>query len=209
MPPSLALPIHGMVQLTSNITRVWLLWHYLNWGLILRFSLLMPLGVWAGLTIFQYLPPPILKILIGFFVLMSLFTHYLKSNTIPDIANWVFIPLGAVTGAMNMLVGNLGPILATLMLRKSFNKEVKVGTLGFFGLIGNFLKVVGFTMVGFQFLDHWMLVVMMIPSGILGTFLGRKLLAEIDEGYFKRIFQWMLACFAIKLIIFDGFILIL
>ena len=53
MNPSEAIPVHGVIQFTSNIARTWLLRKFVKWGIILKFSLMIPLGVYLGLEIFQ------------------------------------------------------------------------------------------------------------------------------------------------------------
>ena len=53
MSPAAAIPVHGVVQLASNTTRVWLLWKHMAWPVIFRFAAFMPLGVWLGLELFQ------------------------------------------------------------------------------------------------------------------------------------------------------------
>ena len=53
--PLVAMPIHGTVQLTSNIMRAFLFRKYLVWKLILPFCIFLPLGVFVGLIIFKNL----------------------------------------------------------------------------------------------------------------------------------------------------------
>ena len=45
MNPADAIPVHGVIQLSSNMTRTWLLRKYVNWKIIFKFSVLLPLGV--------------------------------------------------------------------------------------------------------------------------------------------------------------------
>ena len=40
MNPSEAIPVHGVIQFTSNIARTWLLRKFVKWGIILKFSLI-------------------------------------------------------------------------------------------------------------------------------------------------------------------------
>ena len=70
--PADAIPVHGVVQLASNTTRVYLLWNALSWPIIIRFVLLMPLGVALGLLVFQGLPTSAVQLLIGLFVLTAI-----------------------------------------------------------------------------------------------------------------------------------------
>ena len=67
--PLVAIPIHGTVQLTSNIARVFLFRKYLVWKLIIPFCIFLPFGVYLGLTIFQNLGSQKIKFLIGAFII--------------------------------------------------------------------------------------------------------------------------------------------
>ena len=204
MHPSIAIPIHGIQQLSSNTTRVILFWKQMSWSIILRFSLLMPIGVWMGLKVFQGLPVEIIQILIGSFILFSLVLQQLAKNRNKDFPLWGFYPLGLITGALNMLVGVIAPILGVLVIRKELSKEAIVGTLGFFGFIGNLLKIIGFTIVGFSFMKYSLAIICVIPSGILGTYIGRIGLSKLNEKYFLILFRIVLIILAIKLIAIDG-----
>ena len=71
MSPAAAIPVHGVVQLASNTTRVFLFWSHMAWPIIARFASLMPFGVALGLWLFQGLPKEVIQILIGCVVLRS------------------------------------------------------------------------------------------------------------------------------------------
>ena len=103
-----------------------------------------------------------------------------------------------------MIVGVIAPILGVLVIRKDLTKEQVVGTLGFFGLVGNFFKIIGFTLVGFSFAEHWVAIVCMVPAAVLGARLGLTLLGRINEKMFLIVFQITLAALAVKLIVIDG-----
>jgi len=204
MPPAAVIPAHGVVQLAANVTRSWLLRRYLAWPIIWRFSLLLPLGVVLGLWLFQGLPAAVIQLLIGGFVLITLALPYIKQIGARETPLWAFIPVGFVTGCLNMIVGVIAPILGAIIVRKDLKKEEIVGTLGFFGLIGNLLKIAGFTAVGFSFAEYWLLLTVMVPAAILGARAGRILLAKLDERLFLIGFRLMLGALALKLIAIDG-----
>jgi uncharacterized protein len=111
MSPAAAIPVHGAVQLSSNTTRVWLLWKYMAWPVVFRFAALMPFGVWLGLELFQGLPTKIIQILIGCVILISLVARRIGKWQNRDVPLWAFMPIGFVTGALNMVVGVIAPIL--------------------------------------------------------------------------------------------------
>ena len=103
-----------------------------------------------------------------------------------------------------MIVGVIAPVLGAIIVRRDLKKEQIVGTLGFFGLIGNLLKIAGFTLVGFSFADYWLLLATMVPAAILGARVGRAFLSKLDERVFLKCFRFMLGALALKLIIIDG-----
>ena len=72
MNPSEAIPVHGVIQFTSNIARTWLLRKFVKWSIILKFSLMIPLGVYIGLEIFQSINAEDIKKLIGSFIIIAL-----------------------------------------------------------------------------------------------------------------------------------------
>ena len=79
-----------------------------------------------------------------------------------------------------------------------------VGTLGFFGFIGNLLKVAGFSLIGFSFVTYGPLILCMVPAAIIGTRVGRALLSGLDAKSFMVAFRLMLIALALKLILIDG-----
>lgn len=204
MPPAAAIPAHGVVQLASNTWRVWLFRRHMAWPLIIRFSLLMPFGVALGLWLFQGMSKELVQLLIGFFVLMTLFLRHIRRFAPSEFPLWAFVPLGFVTGALNMIVGVIAPILGALIIRKDLTKENVVGTLGFFGFIGNLFKIAAFTMIGFSFAEYGLLLALMTAAVVVGTSAGKRVLSGFNERTFLIIFNTMLVGLALKLIVIDG-----
>ena len=102
--PLVAIPIHGTVQLTSNIARVFLFRKYLVWKLIIPFCMFLPFGVYLGLTIFQNLDSQKIKFLIGAFIISTIVFQNIKKNKKVRIPINFYYILGFFTGVMNMLV---------------------------------------------------------------------------------------------------------
>ena len=209
MPPAAAIPVHGCVQLAANCTRTWLLRAHLDWAIIWRFSLLLPLGVDLGLWLFQGLGAAVVQMIIGGFLLITLVIGRLRNMGSRTVPLWAFLPVGLATGCLNMIVGVLAPILGVLMTYRSLGKEAVVGTLGWFGVIGNFTKIVGFSAIGFSFAEYGPLIAAMVPAAVLGSRTGRHVLSQVDEQLFQRAFRVMLTVLALKLILYDSVVAIL
>ena len=167
--PSEAIPVHGVIQFTSNIARTWLLRKFVKWDIILKFSLMIPLGVYLGLEIFQSFDEEDIKKLIGLFIVIALILQNIKfiKNLIIS-SNWYYI-VGLFTGILNILVGVIAPLLAVIVKQSINEKKSIVGTLGYFGLVGNFTKIIGFSLIGFSFLEYLDTFLLMIPATLLGS----------------------------------------
>ena len=201
MNPSEAIPVHGVIQLTSNIARTWLLRKFVKWGIILKFSLMIPLGVYLGLEIFQSFDAEDIKKLIGLFIIIALILQNIKfiKNLIIS-SNWYYI-VGLLTGILNILVGVIAPLLAVIVKQSINEKKSIVGTLGYFGLVGNFTKIIGFSLIGFSFLEYLDTFLLMIPATLLGSRIGQYLLDKISNKLFFYIFQIILIFLALRLLI--------
>ena len=201
MNPSEAIPVHGVIQLSSNIARVWLLRKFVKWTIILKFSLLIPLGVYIGLEIFRNVDADDIKNLIGLFIIIALVLQNLKSiRNIIISSNWYYL-IGFLTGILNILVGVIAPLLAVIIKHSLNEKKSIVGTLGYFGFVGNFTKIIGFSLIGFTFIEYIDTFLLMIPATLLGSRIGQYLLDKISNKFFFYIFQVILIALALRLLL--------
>lgn len=202
--PAAAIPLHGAVQAFANGWRIWLLRENMLWPIILRFGIPMPIGIMAGLWLFQELPKEWVQILIGSFILFTLFSQSTKLLRHKELPLWSFIPAGVAVGALNIVIGVVGPVLSTLLVGRVSTRQNIVSTTSVFSFLGHSMKVAGFALVGFSFADYAWAIAAMIPSIMLGTYLGRHLLGRISDAFFKRLLRTVLAGLALKLAIWDG-----
>jgi uncharacterized membrane protein YfcA len=204
MPPAAAIPVHGVVQLVSNVWRTWLFRRDLAWHLIWRFALLAPAGIALGLWLFQGMSKETVQILIGCFIIVTLFTRQIGRLRDKDLPLWAFVPLGFTVGVLNMIVGVVAPVVGVLIIRKELTKESYVGTLGFFAMITNVFKLAGFVLVGFSFAAYGPAILAMAPAVVIGTWLGKNLLGRLSERLFMIVFKTALIALALKLIVWDS-----
>ena len=207
LPAAAIVPVHGAVQSFSNGWRVWLLRENMQWPIILRFGIPMPLGIAAGLWLFQEMPKEWVQVLIGGFILLTLFSHSLKSLRDRELPLWLFIPSGFVVGALNIIVGVVGPVLSTFLVGRNLSRQSMVVTISVFSLMGHISKVIGFVIIGFSFAEYGFTIVAMIPPIVLGTYLGRCFLGRISDILFKKVLRVVLAGLAAKLIVWNGILI--
>ena len=162
---------------------------------------MIPLGVYLGLEIFQSINAEDIKKLIGSFIIIALILQNIKfiKNFIIS-SNWYYI-VGFFTGILNILVGVIAPLLAVIVKQSINEKKSIVGTLGYFGLVGNLTKIIGFSLIGFSFLEYIDTFLLMIPATLLGSRIGQYLLDKISNKLFFYIFQIILIFLALRLLI--------
>jgi uncharacterized membrane protein YfcA len=204
MPPAAAIPVHGVVQLVSNAWRTWLFRRHLAWHLIWRFAILVPAGIAVGLWLFQGMSTETVQMLIGGFIILTLFARRIGRLRHKDLPLWAFVPMGFFVGVLNMIVGVVAPVIGVLIIRKELSKEDLVGTLGFYGLLTNLFKLVGFTLVGFSMVEYGPAILAMAPAVVIGTWAGKHMLGRISERLFMVLFHIMLIALALKLIVWDS-----
>ena len=162
------------------------------------------IGIAAGLWLFQELPKEWVQILIGGFILFTLFAQSLKSFRQKELPLWAFVPAGVAVGALNIVVGVVGPVLSTLLVGREMSRQGIVSTISTFSFLGHILKVIGFALVGFSFAEYGLAIAAMVPSIVLGTYAGRHLLGRISDAVFKNLLRFVLAGLAAKLVVWDG-----
>jgi uncharacterized membrane protein YfcA len=141
-----------------------------------------------------------IKNIIGIFILLALTLQnlrFIKSFFVPYYA---FYFIGLITGVLNILVGVIAPLLAVILKQSISEKKSIVGTLGYFGLIGNLLKIIGFSLIGFSFHEYIDTFLMIIPATLVGSRVGQLLLNKISNKIFMIIFQIILIGLAIRLL---------
>ena len=204
MPPVAAIPVHGVVHLVSNSWRTWLFRRDLAWHLIWRFALLVPAGAAVGIWLFQGMSKETVQILIGCFIIVTLFTRQIGRLRDRDLPLWAFVPMGFLVGTLNMIVGVVAPVIGVLIIRKELTKEAYVGTLGCYGVVSNVFKLAGFAFVGFSLAAYGAAILAMVPAMLVGTWLGKHLLGRISERLFMIVFKTALVALALKLIVWDS-----
>ena len=200
LPAPSVIPVHGCIQLISNVTRVYLFWKHMQWGIILRFVALMPLGVYLGLLFYNALQPDHLQLIIAGAILLSLCVSPKKTQGAKGRKS-AFYLVGFIAGFGNMIVGVLSPLLAAVLRLQELPKDETVGTLGFFGFAGNLLKITGFAFIGFSFIAYLPLLIPTCAASILGGVLGKTLLKKTSHKVFHYAFQMVIFLLAINLII--------
>jgi uncharacterized protein len=196
LPPVVVIPVHGCVQLGSNVGRAWVQRAYIQWNYILWVTLGALVGSVAGGRLAFVLPEKWFAVAIGAFVLV---TTWLPAP--PGIANSRIVQFvgGSIVSAVGMVVGAAGPLLAAFV-RGIPDRRQLVATHAMLNSLQHAIKVAVFAAMGFAFREYLPLIGLMVVAGFVGTSVGSRLLTRVPERVFRLGFRLLLSAVAIGLI---------
>ena len=200
LPSKLVVPIHGVVQLCSNLTRTIAFLPHVRWRFFFAYvpGLLIGIGLatlaWQGVAVTGFKP------LIGAFLVVFLVSRgRIKLLRTPPL--WIYAPLGLVAGFLSLFVGATGPFIAPFFLRDDFTKEEVVATKAMCQSLTHLLKIPAFVTIGFDYFDHANILALLIVMVVCGTLTGKQLLARLNERSFERLFVVVLSLLACNLLV--------
>jgi uncharacterized membrane protein YfcA len=209
--PLIAIPLHGVVQLVSNGTRTFVQRSHAKWRIIGAYCLLLFPMSFVGLHIAQALSPATARLLIGIFVLFATwFPAALLFGTHPERTDprLRFLLLGGVVGTVNMTVGATGPLIAPFFLNLGLSRQSIVGTKAACQALGHLAKIAVFGIAGFTFPQFASALVILCATVIFGTWVGSRLLDNVSETWFIRLYKGALTLVAARLVIGEGWTLL-
>ncbi len=197
LPPLAIIPIHGAIQLGSNLSRASMAVRHIHWPTIGYFAPGLLLGVLAGSFILVQLPPSVFQCIIGVFVLYLCWGPALPSRALKPKG---IAALGAGTTFLSLFVGATGPLVSAFFKRLYTQRFVTVATVAAALSIQHMAKIVVFGVAGFEYTQWLALIAGMIIMGAVGTKLGLILLGKLSDHHFSRYLNILLTLMALRLI---------
>ena len=196
--PTVAIPVHALVQLVSNGTRVWAHRDHVRWRVVVPLALAALPGPLLGLWLLRQLDVAVVKGMMGAVILAA---AWLPRGEIGRLnQRQAFALAGILGGILGVMVGAVGPLIAPFFLRGDFVKREIIATKAACQAYLHILKIVAFAGVGFSFAYHGGLVVPMAAATIAGTYLGKWLLSRISERGFVVLYRVVLSVLALRLV---------
>lgn len=197
LPPLAIIPVHGSVQLGSNLGRSLMTARHIDWPVILAFLPGAVTGALLGSLVLVRLPPALWYLTIAVFLLYLCWGPALPRRS---LGRWGTLVAGALTTFISLFAGASGPLVAAFIKQIHRDRFRTVATFATAMSFQHAAKVAVFIHGGFA-IGHWLaLIAMMIGSGALGTWLGLKLLHRIGDYHFRWLFNIALTLLALRLL---------
>ena len=194
VPPAALIPLHGIVQIGSNIGRILVLLRHVVWRILPAFFAGAVIGAVLGGATAVNLPPDVVRLAVGLFILWSLVARppaFLKRH------GWLN---GVISSYLTMFVGASAPFVLVYVKAQELGRMGQVSTHAMLMTSQHILKTIIFGFLGFAYGPWIGFVVGLVACGFVGTLIGRFVLGRTSDTRFKVIVNAVLAVVALRLI---------
>lgn len=197
MPPLALIPVHGLVQLGSNASRLTVMFKHIDWRFLGWFFIGGLVGAAVGVKVVTALPTSILQLVLALFILYSIWGP-MPSKIQPSRLGLTIG--GGLTTLASMFIGASGPLAMVIVKAYDYDRFAKVGTFSGVMVIQHGLKALVFGAIGFVFAPYLPLVAFMVVAGFIGTLAGKRVLLKQNENNFGKILNVVLTLLALRLL---------
>ena len=197
LPASAVVPVHGFVQLASNVSRVAFGLEHLRRDLLLPFAAGSVLGAGLGSRLVLRIPTEYLPLYLAAFILLITWVPALRKIRWPGR----FFTIGLVQTFVALFVGAAGPLVSPLLLQEGLERDRLVVTHGAMMSVLHGCKALTFLALGFAVGPYWTLLAGMLVAVTLGSWVGTRIRPPLPEGDFRRIYRILLTVLALRLVI--------
>ena len=198
LPLNALIPIHGLTQVSSNLSRAIFGYKDVQYEVIPKFLLGSAIGIGMFAAVLNLISLEYVPLFIGIYILLSLWSE--KFNEKIKRYESYFLAGFFQTG-LSMVVGATGPLTMTLLFKDYEDKNKVVATGAALMSITHILKVFVFMYFGFVFFDYIGIIVAMIIGAVSGSWVSTKLRNKIDGKKFTMILKVLLSALAIQVIV--------
>ena len=198
LPPAVIIPVHGIVQLGSNFNRAIMTLKDLDKHLIGVFALGSALGAWLASLFLVQLPIQTTQLTIAALILFLCWGPALPNVALGKLGTFVAATL---TTVISMFAGATGPLVGAFVKQQQHGDRARtVANFSAAMTVQHLPKTIVFGATGFVFQEWLGLIVLMIISGAVGTWLGLKVAHKISNRNFGLIFNLLLTVLALRLV---------
>ncbi|UNU73798.1 sulfite exporter TauE/SafE family protein [Moraxella nasovis] len=197
LPAFAIVPIHGITQLSSNVSRIWFGRDEIDFTHLKPFVI----GAFTGVIVFgvlvRFVQLDLVPLFIACYILLT--QHSSRINQLlKGIENFYLI--GFLQVGIGMFVGAPGPLHMPMLLKLYDDKSVAVTVGSMMMTVVHTLKLMVYVSMGFAFWQYWQLIGLMVAAAVFGSYLGVRLRHRLPMTWLKVAMPWILTVIAIKII---------
>lgn len=216
-PADVAIALTGIVHFFNNIFKLILVGKYTDWQVLIKFGIPAVLAAIVGAflllnisnlpVLFEYtFNGKNIEVLTLKFVISVLLIIFALLELIPNFNNLNFgkdklMLGGALSGFFGGLSGNQGALRSAFLIKAGLSKETFIGTTAVVSTFVDFTRLSiyasSFNTAGLE--DNLTLVLSATLAGIMGSFVGNKLLKKVTLKLIQRVVAILLILVSVAL----------
>src|ERR671913_313315 len=198
-----AIILVAIFHLFGNLSRIIFFRQGFDKRMILQFGVPSVLLSLLGAFLIGVLPQPILKLILGIFLITTSASFLIKPGLKIPANTSTFIAGGGATGFITALVGTGGALRATLLQGFNIEKVKYIATAATIALATDATRIPVYLSQGFLTEQYYLYLPILFGTALVGSFIGRKIVRRIDQEKFRKIVLVAIILVSIKFII-DG-----
>ena len=181
------LGLTAIFHLSSNLSKIFLFKKGINKRLLLNIGIPAVIFVVVGGFLTKYLNSTILEIVLAIFLIGLSLVFLFKKDLVIQSTNKNAITGGVLSGFSAGLLGTGGAIRGLTMAAFNLEKSVFIATSAFIDLFVDLSRSVVYYKNGYIHKHDLIYVPFSFIIGIVGTYIGKRILKHIPQNKFKRI----------------------
>ena len=197
--PSSLIPLHALIQLSNNVSRTYLFRKDIVLSIFQPILIGSIFGSLIGIALFSAIPEGIILLLIGLFIIFTVYFKHSLRNVTKFLPNSL---CGILSASIGMLVGANGPVVSAFLATKNLQPKELIGTHGAIMVFQHFFKIIAFiSLFNFEILQYLVLIICTTFTGFLGAWFAKIYLEKISKNLFDIALSILLTGLSVLLII--------
>ncbi|MFQ5503212.1 MAG: TSUP family transporter [Planctomycetota bacterium] len=195
-----AIPVHAVVQVAANASRLFAHAGNVKPRAVLYFTLAAIPGPVLGLWLVDRVDADRIKFLLG---VVTLIAAWMPRRGIQVLGERTAFALGGMLGGvLGVVVGAVGPLIAPFLLGRGYDRYQMIATHAACSTLLHLVKIVAFGTIDFGYGEYIVWMAPMSAAVVAGTYTGKWLLGRLDERQFLLVYKSVLTLLALRLCAF-------
>jgi uncharacterized membrane protein YfcA len=196
-PPAILIPVHTVVLIGDNISRVAILWRHVAWGAVPPFLIGAALGAAAGGKIFVALPTATLQLLLGVCILVFTWMPKIAGTGSPGAR---FGLVGFIATFIGIFVSATGALVAPFVAAAYPDRRQVISTFSVVMAVVHLSKLAAFGLLGVTLAPYLPLMAAMVGTALLGNLAASRVLNRVPERRFRMVFRVVMTALALRVL---------
>ena len=196
-PPAVLIPLHGTIQLMSNVSRTVISPKGVDMRFVLPFLLGSIIGALSGMPLQINLTSDYHTIIIAIAILVLTWVPKIK---ITNDFRGKYIILGFVETFFSLFIGSSGPLVSPFFLSSKLEIKNFVPTKSACQIFVHLFKVLIYFYSGFSLMNWAGHIALAFPLVIIGATAGKYLVGKIDEKLYRTIIKIVITILALRMV---------